>query len=302
MTDNPQISIVLPIYNGERYLAQSIESVLAQNYSDWELIIVDDCSTDNSPAIIQQYAAQYERIRAIRHQENKKLPAALNTGFYAARGTYFTWTSDDNRYRPEALETLLDALEENDDIDLVYSNYTLIDEHDSALRRVRVPAPEMLVRKSTVGASFLFHRQVFEALNGYDETLFLIEDYDFWIRASKQFKLMPLHQDLYEYRDHTETLTTQRRIQVMQAREEMLIHHLPDLEWARRIDLARGYLHISELAAERGARGRAFAYVFKAILQDPFAVLRYFVKRFAPISIRDKLLKQYQRIKEDALD
>lgn len=81
-----KVSIVLPVYNGEVYLRQAIESVLAQTYENWELIIVDDCSTDGSPAIMDEYAGWDARIKVVHNKENQKLPESLNIGFRQAEG------------------------------------------------------------------------------------------------------------------------------------------------------------------------------------------------------------------------
>ncbi|HEY7975548.1 MAG TPA: glycosyltransferase family 2 protein, partial [Ktedonobacterales bacterium] len=99
----PLISITLPVYNGARFLPESLASIVAQTYTNWELICVDDTSTDATPTVLAEWAARDARIHVIRHEVNKRLPGALNTGFAAARGELLTWTSDDNRYRPDAL-------------------------------------------------------------------------------------------------------------------------------------------------------------------------------------------------------
>jgi len=81
----PKVSIVLPVYNGAKYLRESVDSCLAQTFSNWELIIVNDCSTDESSAIAEEYAAKDERIRVIHNETNLKLPASLNAGFCQAK-------------------------------------------------------------------------------------------------------------------------------------------------------------------------------------------------------------------------
>ena len=105
------ISIVLPIYNGEKYMRKSIDSVLAQTYANWELLIIDDGSTDNTAIIAQEYAANDSRIRYYKNPENMRLPKTLNRGFSLAGGDFLTWTSDDNYYYPTALETMHNALD-----------------------------------------------------------------------------------------------------------------------------------------------------------------------------------------------
>ncbi len=108
--NTPTVSIVLPCYNGARFLAASLDSILAQTFTDWELIIVNDHSTDASPQIANQYAARDPRIRVIHNETNLKLPASLNVGFGAARAPYLTWTSDDNMAKPDWLSTLVEYL------------------------------------------------------------------------------------------------------------------------------------------------------------------------------------------------
>ena len=98
------VSIVLPTFNGEEFLAQSIESVLKQSYKNLELIIVNDCSTDSTPRIIEEFAKKDSRIKIIHNAINQKLPRSLNIGFNAASGEYWTWTSDDNYYLENAIE------------------------------------------------------------------------------------------------------------------------------------------------------------------------------------------------------
>lgn len=120
------ISIVLPVYNGEKYLRESIDSVLAQTYKNWELLIVDDCSTDSSAAIAKEYASKDRRIYYYRNENNLRLPRNLNKGFRLAKGDYLTWTSDDNKFKPMALEKMYDALKNNQDAQFVFASCRVI--------------------------------------------------------------------------------------------------------------------------------------------------------------------------------
>src|SRR2546422_996171 len=130
---HPAISIVLPTRNGARFLREAIESCLAQTYSDFELILVDDGSTDATPDIVGDYARRDHRIRTITNRENLRLPRSLNIGFASAVGRYFTWISDDNRFRPRALQTLAAVLDKRPDVDVVYSDYSVIDDAGNAV-------------------------------------------------------------------------------------------------------------------------------------------------------------------------
>src|SRR5947209_7128770 len=189
MQESPLISIVLPTFNGARYLRESIESCIQQTYTNWELIVVDDASTDHTPAIIAEYVANDPRIRAIRNADNKKLPASLNAGFAEARGEYVTWTSDDNCYRPEALFEMLSYLVQNCSVDFVYSDFSLIDDSGDSAGLGWAAPPEKLAFDSCVGACFLYRRIVAEEVGKYAEDLFLVEDYDYWLRVAARFQL-----------------------------------------------------------------------------------------------------------------
>lgn len=225
------ISIVLPTYNGARYLRESLDSCLAQADPDWELIIVDDCSTDDTPALVAEYVARDSRIRALRNPVNRRLPASLNEGFAHARGELLTWTSDDNRFRPAALQRMREHLEANPAADLVYTDFSVI---DAAGRRTGPgwtgPAADLPFR-DVVGACFLYRRALHDRLRGYDDEMALVEDYDFWLRASVEFRLEWLREDLYEYRWHDRSLTTTQETRIRLAHQRCLARNLPRLAW-----------------------------------------------------------------------
>ena len=207
MKINNLISVILPVYNGETFLEEAINSILNQTYSNFELIIIDDCSKDSSLAIANKFADKDKRIAIISNTENKKLPATLNIGHHLAKGNFITWTSDDNILKPSFLECLINSLLENQ-ADIVYSNYDIITENGS-LKRIHITGPtEHILYGNKIGASFLYKKEVFEELNGYNESLFLLEDYDFWLRASIKFNFHHLDANLYQYRLHSDSLTS----------------------------------------------------------------------------------------------
>jgi len=202
----PLISIILPTYNGSRYLRRSIESCLAQSYHNIELILVNDGSVDDTAVIIEHYAELDRRIKVIHNEVNLQLPASLNKGFALAKGEYITWTSDDNLFGKDALQVLLDNMQAKGS-DIIYSSYHFIDESGGRLGTF-AGIPEEVLFKCVVGACFLYKRSVHEQLGGYDETKFRMEDMDFWLRAFTKFKIHFIdHPDLYSYRRHPNSLT-----------------------------------------------------------------------------------------------
>ena len=266
---NPSVSIILPCYNGERFLEDAIQSCLAQSCNDWELIIVDDASTDSTPDIITRFSAQYSRIKTILHTTNLGLPAALNSGFSSAHGKYLTWTSDDNQYRPVALAEMQKILEENADVAVVYADYTALYDSENYSQKISVGDPSQIPISNCVGPCFLYRREVQEQLGGYDEELFLAEDYDFWLRASSEFKMQVLRRDLYLYRCHGQTLTAQRNTDVVKvtarARTRFYQRH-PEISGQIK---ARGWFHQVESAVRCRKPWLAKLYLLRALLAAP---------------------------------
>ena len=205
------ISIVLPVYNGEAYLADSIESILRQTYENWELIIVNDCSTDHTLAIAESYQKRDPRIRVFSNERNLKLPLTLNAGFAEAGGAYYTWTSDDNMYKPEALDRLVRALEQDDGCVLVYSDYTDIDADGREMGLAALPEPEKIVCSNVCGACFLYRAEAAKQAGQYDAGLFLAEDYDYWMRLYRIGGFRHIRESLYLYRRHAGSLTATKR-------------------------------------------------------------------------------------------
>jgi len=204
--EKPLISIIIPVYNGEKYLSQSIESCLNQTYNNIELIIVNDCSTDSTFLMANRYADKDARVRIINNKENKKLPASLNVGHNVAKGDFITWTSDDNILKSIFIEQLFQSIIK-EHADVVYSNYDII-YNNGALKRIHHSGPtEHLLFGNKIGASFLYKKEVFHELRGFDEELYLLEDYDFWLRASLKFKFYQIKENLYQYRLHENSLT-----------------------------------------------------------------------------------------------
>lgn len=205
-----KVSIILPVYNGAKCVSNSIDSVLNQTYTDFELIVVNDCSTDNTLEILNEYAAKDSRVKVFTNEENKKLPRTLNAGFSHASGDYLTWTSDDNMYRPEAIEKMVGFLDTNPECGLVYTDMTLLNElNNSEIKEeLRVAAPVKDLRlRSVCGACFMYRSEVAKKAGEYNPDLFLAEDYEYWIRISEIAPIMALHEDLYIYRLRPESLS-----------------------------------------------------------------------------------------------
>ncbi len=225
----PRVSIILPVYNGERYLREALHSITAQSMPDFECIIVNDCSTDGSLAIAEEFAKNDARFSIITNEKNSKLPFSLNVGHRAASSDLLTWTSDDNILLPNFLETHMAHF--TPDVDLTYAPYIFIDEHGKPQNFDGIEIPsylplkkknidgenlfiydtlpaEFLCNDNCIGASFMYRKEVFTKINGYDENKFLYEDYDFWIRAFQAgVRFKRLDDIVYKYRSHPGALS-----------------------------------------------------------------------------------------------
>ena len=223
----PTISIVLPVHNGSKYLRESIESCLMQTFRNWELIIVNDCSTDESGVIAEEYAVRDKRVRVIHNETNLKLPASLNVGFRYAKGEYLTWTSDDNRYLPNALQRMIDFLRDQPKYQMVCAAMKVIDgEGKLKKRRIFRPLRRHLLSGNTIGGCFLYHKSVLETVGGYDENCFLIEDYEYWLRIASHYAIGRINDVLYLYRVHTQNLSsTHNRIEIRKKHVEMCMKY-----------------------------------------------------------------------------
>lgn len=211
----PEISIVLPTYNGASYIEQAINSIIKQTFEDWELIIVNDASTDNTMQIICKYMQCDSRIKVVNNSENKKLPASLNIGFKYSSGRFLTWTSDDNCYLPEALKIMYQYLCKNKEVYMVCADMNMIDDLNNVVNEFPHYDKTEIFYHNCVGACFMYKREVLEQIGEFDTKLFLVEDYDYWLRIIKQYNFIGhISQILYAYRIHNNSLTTKKQKEV----------------------------------------------------------------------------------------
>jgi glycosyltransferase involved in cell wall biosynthesis len=156
----PLVSIVLPTYKRAHVLPLAIRSVLAQTYSNWELVIVSDNSPDNTEEVVKAF--DDPRIRYYRNDPNLRLPRTLNRGFSLAAGDYLTWTSDDNMLAPEAIARMVEVLNEGE-ADFVFADYhefadTDADGQPLGMKPIRLPDVPDMARGNSIGACFMYTR------------------------------------------------------------------------------------------------------------------------------------------------
>lgn len=199
----PAVSVILTAHNYGRFLDQCIRSVLEQTFQDFELVIVNDGSTDNTPAILERYAED-PRVTIVT-LPGVGLAGACNAGIRRSQGRYLMRLDADDFLDPHALTVMIETLERRPDVGLVYPDYHRVDEQGRFLGYVRVPRVQDGVRlldSNPLAGGALYRRTCYDAISGYDETLRYQEDYDFWLRFAERFRAYGVGLPLLSYRQH----------------------------------------------------------------------------------------------------
>jgi glycosyltransferase involved in cell wall biosynthesis len=218
--EKPLVSVILPTYKRAGLLGHAIRNVLAQTLSSIELIVVDDCSPDDTRAVVESF--DDPRVVYVRNASNLKLPGSLNVGFDRARGQYMTWTSDDNLYDADAIRQMVEAIRA-EGCDFVFADYYEFVDLDPGTgkpvdtRRRKLPDSMPVENGNRIGACFLYTRKVYEEIGAYDTGLFLVEDYDYFLRVSRRFRIHHIPQALYYFRRHDDSLYVSRFCEVKSA-------------------------------------------------------------------------------------
>lgn len=212
MNKTPLVSVVMSVYNGEKYLRDSVESILNQTFKDFEFIIIDDGSTDNTKKIIQSY--KDKRIILI-SRENRGLVASLNEGIEKAQGVYIARQDDDDISLPGRFKTEVDLLEDHEDIVAVGSSIIVIDERGGQIAEHRVLTEdrelrdELLIRSPFAHGSIMFKKTSAQEVGLYQKQFWPAEDYDLWVRIGTQGKFANINKPLYKYRVNSEGISAQ---------------------------------------------------------------------------------------------
>ena len=218
----PTITLVTPTYNQADYLVETLDSVLAQDYKALEYLVIDDGSTDATPAVLARYA---DRVRYL-HQDNAGQARTLNRAWSLASGKYLGYLSSDDLLLPAAVRRLVDVLEADSSIVCVFPNADLIDAQSKVIRRA-VCRPFDLERavveqECYIGPGAVFRRSAFEAAGGWRPELRLAPDREFWIRLAEQGRIHFLDQDLARYRNHPQS-TSWRQADEQTSREYLAV-------------------------------------------------------------------------------
>ena len=235
----PLVSVVMPVYNGETYLAEAIESILTQTLSDLELIVVDDCSTDGSAAIVRDYASRDERVRLVQHDHNQGSASARNSGIAVSRGEFIAAMDSDDISLPHRLEKQAAFLQSHTDFGLVGSFVQTASADLSERQSHTYPQLHAFIalywilggRTTMQGGVYLARREALLSVGGYEDSRQFVDDKELYARLFFKTKFANLPEALYLYRSHEKqsSASTWRRQQ--REIEDIAIR----LRWLKRV-------------------------------------------------------------------
>jgi hypothetical protein len=207
MMDNslPKVSIIIPVYNGTNYLREAIESVFTQTYKNYEMIVVDDGSTDKTWEMIQSYGSHLYGIQ----KENGGVASALNSGIRHASGEYIAWLSHDDLFLPNKLERQVDYLKQFPQFKACYTDYDIIDENGNVIEEIKTlwfPRQEALRILFGIayinGSTMMIERSCFEKVGLFCEHLKYTQDTEMWLRLLHHFEIGRVPEKLGKERSH----------------------------------------------------------------------------------------------------
>jgi glycosyltransferase involved in cell wall biosynthesis len=210
----PLVSVIMPVYNGQDYLSETIQSILNQTFGDFEFIIIDDGSQDGSEGVVLSF--RDHRIRFLRNETNRGTIFTLNRGIAAATGQYIARTDADDVAEPDRFQKQLDFLHQHDDYGLCGTFYRIIDSKGRETRKVKLPMNDRELRTYLLFGNCFCHSSIMIRASlartlQYDLDFELCEDYDLWSRISAHHKLGNLPLYAVGYRVHGNNISVKNR-------------------------------------------------------------------------------------------
>ena len=226
----------MPVHNGERYLGEAVESILAQTLEDFEFLVIDDGSTDSSVSIIEK--RRDPRIRLVRNDGNLGLVASLNRGLELASGKYVARMDADDISAPQRIERQLDFLERNPTVAVLGTNLIRIHPDGTPCDDQPPPYPtgsaylgwKIFWRCALQHPTVMMRKDVVRTLGGYQQ-VWLAEDYDLWLRISREHEIDNLREFLLSYRVHPESVSLKNKDEQMMQTADLVAGYLG--EWLK---------------------------------------------------------------------
>lgn len=241
----PKVSVIMPVFNVERFLKTAIDSILNQSFKDFELILINDCSTDNSEEIINSY--DDSRIKCLTNRYNKGVSYSFNKGLEYAKGEYIARADSDDIYDVDRLKEQVEILDQFPNVNICSSDLQVVNEDEMFLEFWKYKnnndflKAQLLFNAPIANPTLMFRRSIFENLK-YDESLKRAEDYDFYLRLGEDFKVFNIAKPLMKYRRNASSLTSDtielvrdankvrmralEKLNLVPTKREFLIHQL----------------------------------------------------------------------------
>lgn len=274
----PKVSVIIPTHNRSAYLHSAVTSVLNQTYQDFEIIIVNDASSDNTEEVVASFTDS--RIKYIRHEVSKGDGGARNTGIVNAAGEFIGFLDDDDQWLPDKLGLQVAVLEKSPPhVGGVYTGQFDIDETDGKILSVYYPrekgdlSKHLFEKMCIVTSTVLFKKQVFEKLGMFDETIPYCNDYDMWIRIAKAYHFECIGEPLVKYLIHAKKLSNNLQLSI-KGREVILEKYRPDFSVHRKA-YGREYRVLGEIYCYAGDVKKARKIFSKAIKLYPLEIRSY---------------------------
>jgi glycosyltransferase involved in cell wall biosynthesis len=213
----PSVSVIIPTHNRADFLRGALSSVLNQTYQNFEIIVVDDASSDDTATVVAAF--NDERIRFLRHDTNKGGSAARNTGILASKCDYIAFLDDDDEWLPDKLRKQIEILVTSPpEVGGVYTGCLDIDKTSGKVVRQHIPTKrgdlsrDLLIENCVGGTSTMLLKKVcLQQVGLFDESLPRSQDYDLWIRISREFLFECIHEPLFIYHVHGSKISTDLR-------------------------------------------------------------------------------------------
>lgn len=213
MVVNPKISVIMSVFNGERYLEESINSILGQTYKNFDFVIVDDASDDETPRILKHWAAKDSRIKIITNIKNIGLTASLNKAIKTAKGQYLARQDADDISLSQRLEKQIEFLQNHPGVMILGTFGYVIDSEGKILKELVLPTSFAKIKKNLIKGNPFIHnsvmmkREFINEIGGYNEKFRISQDYELWFRALRRGKGENLPLFLVKKRCHSQMIS-----------------------------------------------------------------------------------------------
>jgi len=287
---NPKVSVIIPAYNAMRFLPEALDSVLNQTFTDFEVLIINDGSTDS----IVEWASTIQDSRvSLISQSNKGLSGARNTGINKSTGTYLAFLDADDVWEPTKLEKQVQAFESSPELGVVDTFAAMVDEKNNHLYVAGYRYPEGNVLRKAIeesvvmcGSSPMVHRKCFETAGLFDESLRAAEDWNMWARIALHYPFKAIEEPLTRYRQHPSSMSKDWNLinsEMTKAIDKVFDLVPSHLKWVKRRTYARKSLYVAGIAKCGGNYEQALRDCFQAFYYSPqiclnVNYLRVFVK------------------------